>query len=98
VEQAPSNDEIGGTLTPDFGPQFRTGDPASGPEVSETSSLAEAQRKMLEENKASIIQEWHGLTVGLKWIVPTTGDPYHRPVKDKRAAQLGVRVTRSDVV
>lgn len=50
--------------------------------VSETSSLAEAQRKMLEENKASIIQEWHGLTVGLKWIVPTTGDPYHRPVKD----------------
>ena len=48
---------------------------------------------MLEENRASVLQEWHGLTVGLKWIVPTTGDPYHRPVKDKPAAQLGVCVT-----
>ena len=50
---------------------------------------------MLEENRASVLQEWHGLTVGLKWIVPTTGDPYHRPVKDKPAAQLGVRVTHN---
>ena len=42
---------------------------------------------MLEENRASILQEWHGLTVGLKWIVPT-GDPYHRPVKDQRGHNL----------
>ena len=51
--------------------------------VKQTGSLAEAQRKMLNENKPSILQEWHGLTVGLRWIVPQTiADPYHRPVKD----------------
>eukprot|EP00438_Fugacium_kawagutii_P024611 Skav227270 [mRNA] locus=scaffold3803:38675:61201:- [translate_table: standard] len=48
-------------------------------EVGETKSLEEAQRKMLEEKKPSILQEWHGLTVGLRWIVPQDEDYYRRP-------------------
>ena len=53
-------------------------------EVRKTKNLAEAQQAMLLQNKASNLQEWHGLTMGLKWIQhDDENDPYRRQVKDR---------------
>jgi len=54
--------------------------------VRATKSLAEAQQTVLLTNRASNLQEWHGLTMGLRWMPPDENDPhfdpYRRPVKD----------------
>lgn len=56
-------------------------------EVRSTKSLAEAQQTVLLTNRASNLQEWHGLTMGLRWMPPDENDPhfdpYRRPVKDR---------------